>query len=376
MSSPKQRLPAVDLLKAAASQLIVLHHLAAYGPLSEAVEDIAPGLIAWFYDHGRMAVQVFLVIGGYLTARNFMPVGQPYAGSHFSAVANRYLRLVVPFLAALTLAVTCAAVARLSLDDDFVPAAPTVVQALSHVLLLQGILGHEALTAGAWYVAIDLQLFVVLILLSRFAAAGRSGVHLPLMPWLAGLLMVASLFWFNRDTTLDNWAPYFFGAYGLGAATWWASRARRPQAVVAALAALTVAALLVDFRGRIAVALATALFLALAGGSARFAERLSIRGLQRLGEISYSLFLVHFPVLMLANAIFVESDFDSPVAGAIGLAATWAASLAAAVVFHRWVEAPANRLRVSAPPHILLRGGLRLLHTLRRMAGALVGVRA
>jgi hypothetical protein len=38
------RFPIIDAFKAIASQLIVLHHLAAYGPISDAVQQIAPSL--------------------------------------------------------------------------------------------------------------------------------------------------------------------------------------------------------------------------------------------------------------------------------------------------------------------------------------------
>ncbi|MGZ8261721.1 MAG: acyltransferase family protein, partial [Methylotenera sp.] len=68
MKDNTTRFPAIDAFKAIASQLIVLHHLAAYGPLSDAVQQAAPGLISWLYDYARMAVQVFFVIGGYLAA--------------------------------------------------------------------------------------------------------------------------------------------------------------------------------------------------------------------------------------------------------------------------------------------------------------------
>ena len=75
------RLPLIDAFKAIASQLIVLHHLSAYGPLSATVQQAAPGLIGWFYDYARMAVQVFLVIAGFLAVRGLSPGGQALAGS-------------------------------------------------------------------------------------------------------------------------------------------------------------------------------------------------------------------------------------------------------------------------------------------------------
>ncbi|MCU0990849.1 MAG: hypothetical protein MUE63_15085 [Xanthomonadales bacterium] len=45
------RMPLIDALKAIGSQLIVLHHLAAYGPLANAAQLLVPGTIGWFYDY-------------------------------------------------------------------------------------------------------------------------------------------------------------------------------------------------------------------------------------------------------------------------------------------------------------------------------------
>lgn len=47
MSGPAQRLVFVDLLKAGAVQLVVLHHLALYGPLSDSAAELLPELMAW-----------------------------------------------------------------------------------------------------------------------------------------------------------------------------------------------------------------------------------------------------------------------------------------------------------------------------------------
>jgi hypothetical protein len=63
-----RRLPLIDLLKVIASQLVVLHHLAFYGPMSDHAVPLMPGLIHWLADPARMVVQVFLVVGGYLAA--------------------------------------------------------------------------------------------------------------------------------------------------------------------------------------------------------------------------------------------------------------------------------------------------------------------
>ena len=69
------RLDFVDALKAIAVQLIVLHHLAFYGPMSDNAYKLAAAAISWLSQDVRIAVQAFLVIGGFLAARRLAPGG-------------------------------------------------------------------------------------------------------------------------------------------------------------------------------------------------------------------------------------------------------------------------------------------------------------
>lgn len=73
--------------------------------------------------------------------------------------------------------------------------------------------------------------------------------------------MLASLFYFNRDDALDNWAIYFFGVIGLGATVYWNVQRGKAPAWLGLDRALAVAALVIDYRLRIAVALCVALAL-------------------------------------------------------------------------------------------------------------------
>lgn len=359
MSRTLQRMPLVDGLKALASQLIVLHHLAAYGPLSEAVQELLPGVMAWLYDYGRIAVQVFLVIGGFLAARGLAPEGVATFRQPLQLIQKRYLRLAVPYLSAVVLAIFCAALARQWMIDDSIPERATFPQLVAHALLLSGLLGYDALSAGVWYVAIDFQLFVLLLLAlwvgQRAAGFGRALRHGGL--FLVGALALASLFWFNRDAAWDNWALYFFGSYGLGAAAWWASGRGRLHAWLGAIACVTIAALVLDFRLRIAVALVVALGLGFARRSGWLVRFPEFRPVAFLGRVSYSVFLVHFPLCLVINALFLEYDFESPRAALAAMGLTWAASIAGGALFFRWVESPAASQRILALPGWLLAQG-------------------
>ena len=334
----------LDALKLLGAQLIVLHHLSAYGPLAEDLHQLAPALAGWFYDTARMAVQIFLVLGGYLAVQHLGPVASRHTSLRLTLL-RRYQRLVLPFLAALLLALASAVLARLWLDDDFVPAAPAWGQLLAHALLLQDVLGLEALSAGIWYVAIDFQLFLLLALLMRLGHDLHPRKHYTVLLVLG--LMLASLLSFNREPALDSWALYFFGSYGLGAAAWWAGRSRHPQAAVALLLVIGCSALWLEFRGRIALALVLALLLALLAWRRR--RQASPRrllplpaGLRRLlqtgGHTSYALFLVHFPVLMLANALYAHLGSASTSTLACVVLGYWLTSMALAWAFERYVE--------------------------------------
>jgi peptidoglycan/LPS O-acetylase OafA/YrhL len=345
-----ERLPLVDLLKAVAAQLIVLHHLAFYGPMSDHVAEWVPQLMEGLSRYGRLAVQVFLVVGGYLAARQLAPQGRlQLSQSPLRVVGDRYLRLALPYGAALALVIACSALVRPWLDHDSVPDAAQVGEVLIHLLLLQDLVGVEALSAGVWYVAIDFQLFVGLLFLLWTAArlGHRLPASMPIAAWLVLAVTLASLLVFNRDPEWDVAAPYFFGSYGLGVLAAWLPSAAlrgRVRALAALLAVGVILALLLEFRSRIALAALIAGALALAGSLSVQRAGLAAAMTGWLSRISYSLFLVHFGVCLVVNAVFTEFLPTSPEVQAAGLLVAWGASLAAAALLHHWVERPCMAL--------------------------------
>lgn len=150
------------------------------------------------------------------------------------------------------------------------------------------------------------------------------------------------------DPGLDNWALYFFGSYGLGAAAWWASGRKQLAAWLGVIATVAIAALVVDFRLRIALALAVALALGFGHRSGVLEKWPNARPIAFLGQISYSVFLVHFPIYLLANALFVQLGWSSPGAAILVIFGAWTASIAVGTLFYRWVESPAASQRIGA----------------------------
>lgn len=344
------RLPLFDAVKGVACLLIVGHHLSRYGPLPAGASSLAPEIFDWLSQNGRLAVQVFLVLAGFLAAGSLAPDGILRIDRPLARIFQRYGRLVMPYLAALTFSIVVAALVRPWLDDEAVPGPPGLAQLLAHGLLLQDLLGYDALSTGVWYVAIDFQLFVL-----AFAAIGLSelmqrrwSVRPEKSRWvmlaLVLTLVVSSLIVFNRNAELDTTALYFFGSYGLGLLVFWIGRATRTSTwrfAVLMLLLMGGAALAVEWRSRIAIALVTAVAVAVIqhfNGLKPAAWPAVGEPLVRLGRISYSLFLIHFPVLLLVSAVVSHFMPDTPWIDLMGLALTVALSIAAAMLLHRWVE--------------------------------------
>ncbi|MGV7210110.1 acyltransferase family protein [Oxalobacteraceae bacterium A2-2] len=338
----------INLLKAVAAQLIVLHHLAFYGPMADAVRPMWTGLIDWLGSSARIAVQVFLVVGGFLAARSLSPSGGAGHADPLGAIRRRYAKLAPPFFVATLMAVMASALAALLMTHDSISPLPTPGQLAAHALLLHGVLGYPSVSAGAWYVAIDFQLYALVVGMLWLCGRMARGRQLPwLVPAASTLGMLLSLLYFNLDADWDNWALYFFGSYALGMMAWWTGDPRRTplqsMVMMSTMVLPGLVALGVHYRSRIALAVLVACVLVLFGRLETVSGGLAARATSYLGKISYSVFLIHFPVCLLVNAVFTSMMPAAPAWQAAGMAAAWSASLAAGAAFFRWVETPLGR---------------------------------
>jgi peptidoglycan/LPS O-acetylase OafA/YrhL len=339
----------INLLKAGAAQLIVLHHLAFYGPMSDHVRFLFPAVIDWLSSSARIAVQVFLVIGGFLAAKSLAPSAEAGYAQPLRAIWRRYAKLAPAFFAATLFAAVASSWASEWMTHDSISAPATLSQLTAHALLLHGVLGFASVSAGAWYVAIDFQLYALLVLALWVGGIVEGKRPMAwLMPMAVGVGITLSLLNFNLDADWDNWALYFFGSYGLGVMAWWASDPRRKpgEAVMLLMMALlpTVAGLVLEFRSRIALAAVVACALFLFGRMKTVNTGRTWSAIHGMGKISYSVFLIHFPVCLLVNAAFTHFAPAEPAWQLLGMLVAWASSLLAGAAFHRWVETPLSRM--------------------------------
>ena len=339
----RSRNPALDQLKALACLTIVCHHLAVYGPMAHALSESLAGLIDGLHTYGSMATQVFLVLGGYWAAAGLAPQGTARHSHFWQPLGQRFCRLSLPFSAALMFAVIVNETVRsLGYHHPSVSATPSWSSVPAHLLMLQSIGGWESLFAGVWYIAIDFQLYALCLLwlwlcqrwgLQR--AAGPAGV-------LLGTAL--SLYVWSHNTMLQVWGLYFLGAYGMGMLAWWCNHAaaalRQRVWWGFALLALGAGTLLMEWRERVAVAWLCALGLVALQQLQRAApwQLGSCKALCWVGERSYSIFLLHFPIMLLVSAEVQHSWPHNTTANAAGMVMTVLLSIFAGDLLHEFTE--------------------------------------
>ena len=346
----------IDSLRAFAALLIILHHLSSYGQIAQDAQTVLPGIITWLFEYGRYAVQIFLVMAGYLAAQSLTR----YANVKFSTngllkvILNRYLRLFAPYTAALILTIACAYIARFWVNDEFIGESETLAQFLAHLFFIQGILGLDSISAGAWYIAIDWQLYSVLaILLISFP-------RYQAVIWVISVLAIASLLFINRSGLYEAYFIYFIGAYSLGVLAY-LGKCFDSQSInrLAKIALLLIGLIIaissfhqIWLRNFLAWFVAIALLFwgnkpypLIEGRRNNPILKVVAWGSQR----SYCAFLIHFALILLANTLYIATGLHTHESGTLAIAlmlGVVGCSTIAANYLYRWIEVPALRLKV------------------------------
>ena len=319
--------------------------------------------MTWLFEYGRYAVQIFLVMGGYLASQSLTRTTDlKNPQTVLKTIFNRYLRLFTPYVVALLVTIACAWVARFWVQDEFVGESETLGQFLAHLFFLQGILGLDSISAGVWYVAIDWQLYAILaIMLSMFPSL-RSLI------WMLLPLCVASLLYFNRDGLYENYFIYFIGAYGLGVLAQLCknypdqSVNRSAKILMLTIGLVIIISSFQQFWLRNILAYSVAIALILFGDWAYKDQKQIHQRPQHQSKVhklvngilwgsrrSYCAFLIHFSFVLLANTLYIGWGMSQRHDGALAIALIFialASSWATANLLYRWIEVPSRNFKL------------------------------
>ncbi|HLJ10386.1 MAG TPA: acyltransferase [Planctomycetaceae bacterium] len=365
----------IDALRGIAALGVACYHIDRYGPLPEAAGKFIPLSLQAVLDHGWIGVQVFFVISGFVIAYSVRSA-RVTPGYLANYALRRSIRLDPPYWSTIAFVLLLHAVLHLHLGFDSPLDVPTKLEPAlswqllaSHLFYLQNILDYDNLSAGFWTLCIEVQFYLLYVvgqgIAQRFPHRNR---HTPADASPIGLIVVfaplalLSLFVWNRgidlwDRPFDNemWIIRFFCMFFLGASAWWALDGRIPRWLFWLYAAAFASRILLqaqwsgwsdDLTIGLSAALAAGLSTYAAGRLGRLGTWLDYGVLQYLGRISYSLYLIHFPMSHVVTTLGsqVLGENPGPALATLWLVLALVASLGAAHLLYRFVEAPSVRL--------------------------------
>ncbi len=349
---PVERFALIDAIRGVAALGIACYHIDRYGPVPELVDPVLPAPIVWALKHSWIGVQFFFVIAGFVAAYSLRNarITPAFAGNF---TLRRLIRLGTPYWFVAILVAGLNFLATRWIGDASLADEVTWSRFLAQLLFLPDIVGYENLSAGMWFVAIDLQFGLLLLLLLAVASwlshgspAGSRRDQGSLLAVIVPLALLALFHW-NLDSDNEKWVLYFFHLTAFGAITWWVLDGRLSRAVFWGYLGVLLVGLAVRWRLEVAIASVAGVTLYLSGRSGA----IHYSGgwlLQHIGRISYSLFLIHYLVSWIVLGIGYR--IGCPGGGALWLVLALAASLAAAQALYTWVERPASQLAQRLKP--------------------------
>ncbi|MFE2515644.1 acyltransferase family protein [Streptomyces mirabilis] len=319
-------------------------------------ENSGPAWLGWLM-YGRLAVVFFLVLSGFSLA-----ISPARNGWHLGGVSRflrrRAWRILPPYWAALALS--------LAVAWFVVPAShfgpPTGTSILVYGFVVQDVFTAPTPNGAFWSIGVEAELYLVfplLLLVRRRLGAVVLVASVTLLVIARGLLAPNASPVEGVNWLTPNLAPVFVaGLVGAGIVVAPEKIRRLPWHWLAALAALPVVALVavkgsvwtVNHYFWIDLAVAPAMTMMIAavatGRPAALMRLLATRPMRGLGDFSYSLYLVHLPIVMIVCRK-VAPHFVSP-----GLPAFWftltlalPASVLGAWLFAKLFELPFKRNR-------------------------------
>jgi peptidoglycan/LPS O-acetylase OafA/YrhL len=356
-AATQDRVVWLDGLRGAAAMFVVLHH-AWLTTWPDFPHNDGPWWLGWLL-YGHLAVAVFIVVSGFSLALAPMRDNEQLRGGASRFVRRRAWRILPAYWAALIFSMLITAYL---LRPDL--GAIEVSKSLAvHGLLLQDVVGSQTPNGAFWSIAVEWQIYFVfpLILLVGRKWSLKAAVILTIVAVLIAHTVAGLGTPFSK---LDELTPQFLALFALGVlavklggtgenaklSRWLGGLA------LAALLAVVASAILHGSEWMVAhffyvdlvfgLFVVCALYLLFTGGAVAARRPLTSRKMLRLGLFSYSIYLMHAPILGVLNKYLI-GPLGIPALAKFGLLLVVGLPLVLVLCygFHLLFEAPFLRHR-------------------------------
>jgi peptidoglycan/LPS O-acetylase OafA/YrhL len=282
--------------------------------------------LKWTGQYGWLGVHVFFVISGFIIP--FSLYQHRYEmRDYFRFVGKRLARLHPPYLASIAVAVTLSGVTYALFPYAHISLIQVSFgQLFWHFFYLNDLIGQPWLNVAYWTLSIELQWYLLLGLTFLLLASRRWYIQLG-----GALLMLLGYRLAPSEHMVFHSLPIFLIGvfvfqYRVGLSSLW-----RMLLSIAAMFALM----------KTPIGLPVAIVSSITGLLIAFIA-VENRWCNRLGEVSYSLYLLHIPVGLMLLAILTRLPYSGSFLALIDTVVL-AGCFAASSIFYRYVEEPSQK---------------------------------
>jgi peptidoglycan/LPS O-acetylase OafA/YrhL len=350
-----KRVTGLDGLRGLCALYVLLFHCWAY-TFRGFPRYRGPEWLLWL-GFGRLAVVMFLIVSGFSLAMAAARNGW-HLGSLGRYARRRAWRILPAYWAALAFSLVIAwTVVRQ--PHSGVPTSESVVV---YGLLLQDLIAAPTPNGAFWSISVEALLYGLLPLLVLLCR--RIGPAAMLAVVTVPVVVIGFVVFGGSPPQGDNWlAPHLVPAFAAGVVAAGVVAAgdrfhRVPWALLSVLAAAPVGILVLHQGSRwmvgnyywldlaVAPAMTMLLLTVVSGRPAGLIRLLDSRPLKRLGSISYSLYLIHLPIVVVVTQKLVIPRLGRGMASfTVATLLAGGVSLAGAWLFAKLFESPFQRHR-------------------------------
>jgi peptidoglycan/LPS O-acetylase OafA/YrhL len=290
----KNRLVLIDSLRGIAAMGVVVYHL--HGNLHNEIASWFPSFLRLICEHGFLGVPIFFVLSGFVISYSTdnAKLDAKYIGLF---ALRRSIRLDPPYWAAITIAIALTALKN-KVYPEYSVVLPMVTDVIAHVFYAQDILQLTPISAVFWTLCLEIQLYLFFVL-SRYCYRniGKDGDHKDWRTDAWFLMAVGVLSALVKLDYLTLQIPGLFLPYWhhflLGVLANWAIKKRIPCMYFIIFVIFLAILMVTRMDVNTLFATITSVFIFIVGWKDKLGSYLSNKFLLYLGQISYSLYLLH-----------------------------------------------------------------------------------
>lgn len=340
-----KRMTLIDGLRGIAALMVVFPHSAGLWDTTATSASLSASLRATI-SYGALGVEIFFVLSGFAIAYSVRNA-QITSGWLLIFLLKRLVRLTPTYWASIGV-VTLVPIARFYFGNVHATTLPSFKQIFAHLFYAQGLFGYQQLNVVYWTLCIEVQFYIVFgLLMTGLAFISKrwfhDNPHAITYPFLfITLLSLNRPFQSAVVFHTKIFTSYWF-IFASGVLIWWAlDRTISRQLGWAVIAVLWGFAAITAESGIITAALTTTLIY-LAGVLEKLCVWLDCRPLQFLGSISYSLYIIHVPIISCALGIRTRLLGSGYVTNLLLFVAVIAVCISSSAAFYQLIEVPSIR---------------------------------